>query len=108
MELILKLQRVKKHLKIDHDYEDDYLLEDIIPGAESSVRATLDDSDAVLPYYRDEPMYRIAALLMCGVFYENRSAISVDDKKVLETLDDLHFKLKCGVERWKSLNLETD
>lgn len=109
MELLLNLQRVKKHLKIDNDDEDDYLMEDIIPAAESSVRATLDDDIAVLPYYKSEPMYRISALLMCGVFYENRSAISsVKQEEVKLTLDDLYFKLKWGVERWRSDNLEID
>ena len=65
--MILTLDDVKTHLRIQHDEEDDYL-ESLIAQAQAAAEAfcRVEFSDAP-----PEPV-RLAALLFVGFYYENR------------------------------------
>lgn len=72
---MLTLPEIKTHLRISHDFEDEYLLA-LADAAMTHIEAVTNrDFSAELPSNA-----RLAALLLVGLWYENRTAAT--DKKL--------------------------
>ena len=68
----MNLQMIKKHVRVDHSFEDD-LLEQYIEWAESEVKDSVTTSETRNDaYFVDNPHYERAVTMLVGHFFENR------------------------------------
>ena len=81
--MIVSLDEVKAHLRIQHDEEDDYL-EGLIGQAQGAIE------DYCRVEFGDEPPepIRLAALLHVGFFYENRDIPDMTTYKAMRMAFD--------------------
>lgn len=72
----LPLDQVKKHVRVDHSFEDD-LLETYIEWAESEVKDSVSTSENINDeYFTDNPHYERAVTLLTAHYFENRLPMS--------------------------------
>lgn len=68
----MNLQMIKKHVRVDHSFEDD-LLEQYIEWAETEIKDSVSTSDTRNEaYFVENPHFDRAVTLLVGHFFENR------------------------------------
>lgn len=83
----MELQLLKTHLRIDHDFEDDLLL-DYLSWAEAEIKDSVttellrDES-----FFVDNPHYKRALVLLVGHYFENR--VGYAEKSLAEVPDGI-------------------
>ena len=72
----MELEKVKKHVRVDHSFEDD-LLETYIEWAELEVKDSVSTSENINDeYFTDNPHYERAVTLLTAHYFENRLPMS--------------------------------
>lgn len=73
---VIDLNVMKKHLKVDHNLDDDLIENVYYPAAIADIKGaiTFDDQSA---FFKDNATFNIAVLMVLGHFYENRKTTSI-------------------------------
>lgn len=68
----MKLEKIKKHIRVDHSFEDD-LIEDYVEWAESEIKDSVSTSpERNEDYFDNSKHYERAVVLLTGHYFENR------------------------------------
>jgi uncharacterized phage protein (predicted DNA packaging) len=68
----MNLEEIKKHIRVDHSFEDD-LLESYTEWAETEIKDSVSTSDSRNDeYFEGNPHYERAVVLLTGHYFENR------------------------------------
>ncbi|MCD8921693.1 head-tail connector protein [Staphylococcus gallinarum] len=67
------VESVKKAIRVDHDFDDDLIMEVYLPGAINEVKTavSLDDEDEA--FYENNPLFNLAVLNIVAHHNDNRS-----------------------------------
>ncbi|MBC2132063.1 head-tail connector protein [Listeria innocua] len=104
----IDLATAKEHLKLEHD-EDDSIIQNIyLPAAEHEVigAVTLEYES---PFFDDNAVFEIAALLLLSANYENRKATSLQKQnEVPFALIAYIQRLRGDYKKWTLKNSQTE
>ncbi len=97
---IVDIKTIKNALRIDHDYDDELLLDIYIPAAEIDIQTSItsnnDDS-----FFNDNKLYNLAVIILTNHFYEYHSIQTLDNvKDVNHSLSTLLQKLDGDYRLW--------
>ncbi|EBH4248332.1 phage gp6-like head-tail connector protein [Listeria monocytogenes] len=104
----IDLATAKAHLKLEHD-EDDNIIQNIyLPAAENEVigAVTLENES---PFFDDNAVFEIAALLLLSANYENRKATSLQKQnEVPFALISYIQRLRGDYKKWTLKNSQIE
>ncbi|PTJ53929.1 head-tail connector protein [Mammaliicoccus sciuri] len=104
----LTIDNIRQAIRVDHDYDDDYISQLLLPASEQYVKGVvsngLDDD-----FYKDNLNYRLLVLNHIGHHYENRSTTTQFIKHdVPQSSLALLQRLRGEYALWKLENSNTD
>lgn len=101
------VESIKKAIRVDHDFDDDLIMQVYLPGAINEVKAavSLDEKDD--KFYNDNPIFNLAVLNIIAHHYDNRSItsneqsfdVSASSMKLIQTL-------RSNLVKWRKDNIE--
>ena len=94
-------------IRVDHDFDDDLIMQVYLPGAISEVKAavSLDEEDD--KFYNDNPIFNLAVLNIIAHHYDNRSITSNEQSfDVPASSMKLVQTLRSNLVKWRKDNIE--
>lgn len=107
--LDLNLETIKIGIRIDHDFDDDYIKTVLLPAAERQVQGAITGYGVDATFYKDNELYNLAVINHIGHHYENRSITSQFEKTEIPASSLAMIQsLRGEYARWKSAGLNTE
>ncbi|KMT58903.1 head-tail connector protein [Paenilisteria newyorkensis] len=95
---------IKKHLKVEHEFDDDLISQIYLPTAQSEIKGAVTFQDDTA-FFKDRSTFNTAVLLLLGHYYENRKATSLNNMNEIPFgVDSLIQRLRGEYSKWKSDN----
>lgn len=101
------VESIKKAIRVDHDFDDDLIMEVYLPGAINEVKTAVSLEKEDEPFYENNVMFNLAVLNIVAHHYDNRSItsneqsfdISASSMKLVQTL-------RSNLVKWRKDNIE--
>lgn len=104
----LKIKNIKQAIRVDDDFDDNYIENLLLPQAEQYIRGVISNGSDE-DFYKDNLNYRILVLNIIGHHYENRSTTSQFIKHpVPASSRSLLQRLRGEYALWKLENSNTE
>ena len=101
------VESIKKAIRVDHDFDDDLIMQVYLPGAISEVKTavSLDEEDD--KFYNNNPIFNLAVLNIIAHHYDNRSITSNEQSfDVPASSMKLIQTLRSNLVKWRKDNIE--
>jgi uncharacterized phage protein (predicted DNA packaging) len=101
------VESIKKAIRVDHDFDDDLIMDVYLPGAIDEVKTavSLDKEDE--PFYENNVMFNLAVLNIVSHHYDNRSITSNEQSfDIPASSMKLIQTLRSGLAKWRRDNIE--
>lgn len=101
------VESIKKAIRVDHDFDDDLIMEVYLPGAINEVKTavSLDSEDE--PFYKDNPTFNLAVLNIIAHHNDNRSITSNEQSfDIPASSIKLVQTLRSDLAKWRRDNIE--
>lgn len=107
--LDLDIKSIKIGIRIDHDFDDDYIENVLLPAAERQVQGAITGFGVDTSFYKGNALYNLAVINHIGHHYENRSITSQFDKTEIPASSlSMIQSLRGEYAKWKSADLNTE
>lgn len=107
--LSLDIESIKTGIRIDHDFDDDYIKSILLPAAERQVQGAISGYGVDADFYEDNQLYTLAVINHIGHHYENRSITTQFAKTEIPASSlSMIQSLRGEYARWKSANLNIE
>lgn len=101
------VESVKKAIRVDHDYDDDLIMDVYLPGAINEVKTAVSLNDEDASFYEDNQLFNLAVLNIVAHHYDNRSTTSNEQSfDVPASSMKLIQTLRSNLAKWRLDNLE--
>src|SRR5699024_12065854 len=86
-------ESVKKAIRVDHDFDDDLIMNVYLPGAINEVKTAVSLNDEDKGFYENNPLFNLAVLNIVAHHNDNRSIRSEEHTSELQSRFDLVCRL---------------
>ncbi|MCF1633066.1 head-tail connector protein [Tetragenococcus koreensis] len=98
---------IKKAIRVDHDYDDDLIMQVYLPGAVNEVKTAVSLEDEDKDFYKDNPTFNLAVLNTIAHHYDNRSITSNEQAfEIPASSTKLVQTLRANLTKWRKENIE--
>ncbi|MBX5315959.1 head-tail connector protein [Staphylococcus caprae] len=107
--LDLNIDDIKIGVRIDHDFDDEYIENVLLPAAERQVQGAITGYGVDTSFYKDNALYNLAVINHIGHHYENRSITSQFEKNEIPASSLAMIQsLRGEYAKWKSVDLNKE
>ena len=100
-------ESVKKAIRVDHDFDDDLIMEVYLPGAINEVKTAVSLNEEDEAFYKNNGVFNIAVLNIIAHHYDNRSTTSNEQAfEVPASSVKLVQTLRSNLAKWRKDNIE--
>lgn len=100
------VESIKKAIRVDHDFDDDLIMQVYLPGAISEVKAAVSLGEQDDKFYNNNPIFNLAVLNIIAHHYDNRSITSNEQSDVPASSMKLIQTLRSNLVKWRKDNIE--
>lgn len=100
-------ESVKKAIRVDHDFDDDLIMNVYLPGAINEVKTAVSLNDEDKGFYENNPLFNLAVLNIVAHHNDNRSITSNEQSfDVPASSLALIQTLRSNLAKWRRDNIE--
>ena len=100
-------ESVKKAIRVDHDFDDDLIMNVYLPGAINEVKTAVSLNDEDKGFYENNPLFNLAVLNIVAHHNDNRSITSNEQSfDVPASSLVLIQTLRSNLAKWRRDNIE--
>ena len=100
-------ESVKKAIRVDHDVDDDLIMDVYLPGAINEVKTAVSLNDEDKGFYENNPLFNLAVLNIVAHHNDNRSITSNEQSfDVPASSLALIQTLRSNLAKWRRDNIE--
>lgn len=101
------VESIKKAIRVDHDFDDDLIMEVYLPGAINEVKMAVSLNNEDEPFYKDNPTFNLAVLNIIAHHNDNRSITSNEQSfDIPASSIKLVQTLRSDLAKWRRDNIE--
>ena len=101
------VESIKKAIRVDHDFDDDLIMEVYLPGAINEVKTAVSLNNEDEPFYKDNPTFNLAVLNIIAHHNDNRSITSNEQSfDIPASSIKLVQTLRSDLAKWRRDNIE--
>lgn len=101
------VESIKKAIRVDHDFDDDLIMEVYLPGAINEIKTAVSLEEKDQPFYENNGLFNIAVLNVIAHHYDNRSTTSNEQTfEVPASSIKLVQTLRSDLAKWRKDNIE--
>lgn len=101
------VESIKKAIRVDHDFDDDLIMEVYLPGAIKEVKTAVSLNNEDEPFYKDNPTFNLAVLNIIAHHNDNRSITSNEQSfDIPASSIKLVQTLRSDLAKWRRDNIE--
>jgi len=101
------VESIKKAIRVDHDFDDDLIMQIYLPGAINEVKTAVSLKQEDEPFYENNPTFNLVVLNTIAHHYDNRSITSNEQAFEIPTSSaKLVHTLRCNLADWRKKNIE--
>ncbi|WP_336877741.1 head-tail connector protein [Staphylococcus nepalensis] len=101
------VESIKKAIRVDHDFDDDLIMEVYLPGAINEVKTAVSLNNEDEPFYKDNPTFNLAVLNIIAHHNDNRSITSNEQSfDIPASSIKLVQTLRSDLVKWRRDNIE--
>lgn len=100
-------ESVKKAIRVDHDFDDDLIMEVYLPSAINEVKTAVSLAEEDESFYENNVLFNLAVLNIVAHHYDNRSITSNEQSyDVPASSMKLVQTLRSDLAKWRKDNIE--
>ena len=100
-------ESVKKAIRVDHDFDDDLIMNVYLPGAINEVKTAVSLNDEDEEFYENNPTFNLAVLNIIAHHNDNRSITSNEQNfDIPASSMKLVQTLRSDLAKWRRDNIE--
>ena len=100
-------ESVKKAIRVDHDFDDDLIMNVYLPGAINEVKTAVSLNDEDKGFYENNPLFNLAVLKIVAHHNDNRSITSNEQSFDIPASSlALIQTLRSNLAKWRRDNIE--
>ena len=101
------VESVKKAIRVDHDFDDDLIMEVYLPSAINEVKTAVSLNVEDEPFYENNVLFNLAVLNVVAHHYDNRSITSNEQVYEVPASSLKHVQtLRSNLAKWRKDNIE--
>ncbi|MEX5913852.1 head-tail connector protein [Staphylococcus ureilyticus] len=101
------VESVKKAIRVDHDFDDDLIMEVYLPSAINEVKTAVSLAEEDEAFYENNVLFNLAVLNIVAHHYDNRSITSNEQSfDVPASSMKLIQTLRSDLAKWRRDNIE--
>ncbi|PNZ40499.1 head-tail connector protein [Staphylococcus simulans] len=101
------VESIKKAIRVDHDFDDDLIMEVYLPGAINEIKTAVSFEKEDEPFYENNVMFNLAVLNIVAHHYDNRSITSNEQSfDIPASSMKLVQTLRSNLVKWRKDNIE--
>lgn len=101
------VESVKKAIRVDHDFDDDLIMEVYLPSAINEVKTAVSLAEEDEAFYENNVLFNLAVLNIVAHHYDNRSITSNEQSfDVPASSMKLVQTLRSDLAKWRRDNIE--
>lgn len=101
------VESIKKAIRVDHDFDDDLIMNVYLPGAINEVKTAVSLNSEDEPFYKDNPTFNLAVLNIIAHHNDNRSITSNEQSfDIPASSMKLVQTLRSDLAKWRKDNIE--
>ena len=101
------VESIKKAIRVDHDFDDDLIMEVYLPGAINEIKTAVSLEKEDQPFYENNGVFNLAVLNIIAHHYDNRSTTSNEQAfEVPASSVKLVQTLRSNLAKWRKDNIE--
>jgi len=101
------VESIKQAIRVDHDFDDDLIMEVYLPGAINEIKTAVSLEEEDQPFYENNGVFNIAVLNIIAHHYDNRSTTSNEQAfEVPASSVKLVQTLRSNLAKWRKDNIE--
>ncbi len=101
------VESIKKAIRVDHDFDDDLIMNVYLPGAINEVKTAVSLNSEDEPFYKDNPTFNLAVLNIIAHHNDNRSITSNEQNfDIPASSMKLVQTLRSDLAKWRRDNIE--
>ena len=101
------VESVKKAIRVDHDFDDDLIMEVYLPSAINEVKTAVSLAEEDESFYENNVLFNLAVLNIVAHHYDNRSITSNEQSyDVPASSMKLVQTLRSDLAKWRRDNIE--
>lgn len=101
------VESIKKAIRVDHDFDDDLIMEIYLPGAINEVKAAVSLREEDGLFYEDNPTFNLLVLNIIAHHNDNRSTTSNEQAfEIPASSMSLIQTLRSNLAKWRKDNIE--
>lgn len=101
------VESIKQAIRVDHDFDDDLIMEVYLPGAINEVKTAVSLNVEDEPFYENNVLFNLAVLNIVAHHYDNRSTTSNEQAfEVPASSVKLVQTLRSNLAKWRKDNIE--
>ncbi|MDN6852694.1 MAG: head-tail connector protein [Tetragenococcus koreensis] len=101
------VETIKKAIRVDHDFDDDLIMQVYLPGAINEIKTAVSLKKEDKPFYEDNPTFNLAVLNTIAHHYDNRSITSNEQAfEIPASSMSLIQSLRSNLAKWRKDNIE--
>ena len=100
-------ESVKKAIRVDHDFDDDLIMEVYLPGAINEVKTAVSLNEEDEAFYKNNALFNLAVLNIVAHHNDNRSITSNEQSfDIPASSMKLVQTLRSDLAKWRKDNIE--
>ncbi|WP_210126664.1 head-tail connector protein [Staphylococcus sp. GDY8P83P] len=101
------VESIKRAIRVDHDFDDDLIMNVYLPGAINEVKTAVSLNSEDEPFYKDNPTFNLAVLNIIAHHNDNRSITSNEQSfDIPASSMKLVQTLRSDLAKWRRDNIE--
>lgn len=101
------VESIKQAIRVDHDFDDDLIMEVYLPGAINEIKTAVSLEEKDQPFYENNGVFNLAVLNVIAHHYDNRSTTSNEQAfEVPASSIKLVQTLRSNLAKWRKDNIE--
>lgn len=101
------VESIKQAIRVDHDFDDDLIMEVYLPGAINEIKTAVSLEEEDRPFYENNGVFNLAVLNVIAHHYDNRSTTSNEQAfEVPASSVKLVQTLRSNLAKWRKDNIE--
>ncbi|MEU8220765.1 head-tail connector protein [Micromonospora taraxaci] len=101
------VESIKQAIRVDHDFDDDLIMEVYLPGAINEIKTAVSLREEDQPFYENNGLFNLAVLNVVAHHYDNRSTTSNEQTfEVPASSVKLVQTLRSSLIKWRKDNIE--